>query len=155
MSNVTPFPEWRAALAVLQSENKLTPGAVISVEWLRELLECPVPKGETSAAEVREADLLYVRRMKDLKDELLIAHNIHLHTDHRGSLVVVPPNEQTQVGVDEGRRLIIKGLRHTASVLSHVDHSALTADERAKNADALAKLANLNSMVRRTKLISS
>jgi hypothetical protein len=143
MSDTTLFPAWKQAVRTLLGEG-LTYGSVVSRKRIAELCEVRPPQ---SIEDVRRHDLELLTAITEIKDSLLTAHCMLLVADHKGSFVVIAPESQTSYAVNSGVKAIGKEMRKMAMAVSFTRTELLTNDERAKNADAQAKISMLSGMM--------
>jgi hypothetical protein len=143
MSDTTLFPAWKQAVRTLLGEG-LTYGSVVSRKRIAELCEVRPPQ---SIEDVRRHDLELLTAITEIKDSLLTAHCMLLVADHKGSFVVIAPESQTSYAVNSGVKAIGKEMRKMAMAVSFTKTELLTNDERAKNADAQAKISMLSGMM--------
>jgi hypothetical protein len=74
-----------------------------------------------------------------------------LHADggrHKGSFVIIAPESQTEYAVSPGIKAISREMKKMAMGVSFTKTDLLSAPERAKNADAQAKISMLAGMVK-------
>jgi hypothetical protein len=143
MSDTTLFPAWKQAVRTLLGEG-LTYGSVVSRKRIAELCEVRPPQ---SIEDVRRHDLELLTAITEIKDSLLTAHCMLLVADHKGSFIVIAPESQTSYAVNSGVKAIGKEMRKMAMAVSFTRTELLTNDERAKNADAQAKISMLSGMM--------
>jgi hypothetical protein len=144
MSDTSLFPAWKQAVRTLLGEG-LTYGSVVSRKRIAELCEVRPPQ---SIEDVRRHDLELLTAITEIKDSLLTAHCMLLVADHKGSFIVIAPESQTSYAVNSGVKTIGKEMRKMAMAVSFTKTELLTNDERAKNADAQAKISMLSGMMR-------
>jgi len=143
MSNTSLFPAWKQAVRTLLGEG-LTYGSVVSRKRIAELCEIRPPQ---NIDDVRRHDLELLTAITEIKDSLLTAHCMLLVADHKGSFIVIAPESQTSYAVNSGVKAIGKEMRKMAMAVSFTRTELLTNDERAKNADAQAKISMLSGMM--------
>jgi hypothetical protein len=122
----------------------LTYGSVVSRKRISELCEIRPPQ---NIDDVRRYDLELLTAITEIKDSLLTAHCMLLVADHKGSFIVIAPESQTSYAVNSGVKAIGKEMRKMAMAVSFTRTELLTNDERAKNADAQAKISMLSGMM--------
>ena len=122
----------------------LTYGSVVSRKRIAELCEIRPPQ---NIDDVRRHDLELLTAITEIKDSLLTAHCMLLVADHKGSFIVIAPESQTSYAVNSGVKAIGKEMRKMAMAVSFTRTELLTNDERAKNADAQAKISMLSGMM--------
>lgn len=144
MTNTALFPAWKQAVKVLLDEG-LTFGSVVSRKRLADLCEIRQPE---NISDVRRYDLELLTAITEIKDSLLTAHCMLLVADHKGSFIVIAPESQTSYAVNSGVKAISKEMRKMAMAVSFTKTDLLTSEERAKNADAQAKISMLSGMLR-------
>lgn len=144
MTEPTLFPAWKQAVKVLLGEG-LTYGSVVSRQRIATLCEVKPPH---SIEDVRRYDLELLQCITDIKDALLTAHCMLLVSDNKGGYVVIAPESQTQYAVDTGIKAIGREMKKMAMAVSFTKTELLSAPDRAKNADAQAKISMLAGMVK-------
>lgn len=144
MSEATLFPAWKQAVRVLLEEG-ITYGSTVSRKRIAELCQVKPPE---SIEDVRRHDLELLTCITEIKDVLLTAHCMLLVSDNKGSFVVIAPESQTQYAVETGIKSINKEMRKMAMAVSFTRTELLSDADRAKNADAQAKISMLAGMMK-------
>lgn len=134
------YPAWKNAVARIAG-GAYKPGDLISHAELDELIGIDRPTGRVKPEEWDAYKLRRLAAIKAMESELLQEHNICLEPVHGRGLRVLHPREQTKFAVEQGDKAIRKALRDARTRLVHIDHSALTADERKANVDAIVRTA--------------
>ena len=142
--DTTLFPAWKQAVKDLLDEG-ITYGSTISRKRIAEMCNVQPP---TSIEDVRRHDLELLTCITEIKDTLLTAHCMLLVSDNKGSFVVIAPESQTEYAVSTGIKAIGREMKKMAMGVSFTKTDLLTATERAKNADAQAKISMLAGMVK-------
>lgn len=140
----TLFPAWRQAVRDLLDEG-ITYGSTISRKRIAEMCRVQPP---TSIEDVRRHDLELLQCVTEIKDILLTAHCMLMVADHKGSFVIIAPESQTEYAVNTGIKAISREMKKMAMGVSFTKTDLLSAPERAKNADAQAKISMLAGMVK-------
>lgn len=140
----TLFPAWRQAVRDLLDEG-ITYGSTISRKRIAEMCQVQPP---TSIEDVRRHDLELLQCVTEIKDILLTAHCMLMVADHKGSFVIIAPESQTEYAVNTGIKAISREMKKMAMGVSFTKTDLLSAPERAKNADAQAKISMLAGMVK-------
>lgn len=138
------FPAWKQAVKDLLDEG-ITYGSTISRKRIAEMCNVRPP---TSIEDVRRHDLELLQCITEIKDILLTAHCMLLAADHKGSFVVIAPESQTEYAVNTGIKAIGREMKKMAMGVSFTKTDLLSAPDRAKNADAQAKISMLAGMVK-------
>lgn len=145
-------PAWKNAVFELFS-GKYAFGDVISHEELQRSLDLPKPVGKVEV-EVYEAwKLKLVSQIEALTTFLLEEKRICLRNIIGEGYMIVEPRDQTRFAVKQGQKGMRSTLNKMSRRLSFVDRSALTNEQSKENADALARLAFLETQVRKAKRI--
>jgi hypothetical protein len=144
MSSTTLYPAWKQAVRVLLDEG-LTFGTTVTRKRLAEL--CQV-KSPVDVDDVRRYDLELLTCITEIKDTLLTAHCMLLVSDNKGAYVVIAPESQTAYAVDTGVKAIGREMKKMAMAVSFTKTELLTDTDRAKNADAQAKISMLAGMLK-------
>lgn len=142
--NTTLYPAWKQAVKVLLDDG-ITYGSTISRKRLTDLCQVRPPE---SIDDVRRYDLELLSCITEIKDTLLTAHCMLLVSDNKGSYVVISPESQTQYAVDNGIKSIGREMKKMSMAVSFTRTSLLSDAERAKNADAQAKISMLAGMLK-------
>ena len=140
----TLFPAWRQAVRDLLDEG-ITYGSTISRKRIAEMCQVQPP---TSIEDVCRHDLELLQCVTEIKDILLTAHCMLMVADHKGSFVIIAPESQTEYAVSTGIKAISREMKKMAMGVSFTKTDLLSAPERAKNADAQAKISMLAGMVK-------
>lgn len=138
------FPAWKQAVKDLLEEG-ITYGSTISRKRIAEMCNVRPPE---SIEDVRRHDLELLTCITEIKDVLLTAHCMLLVSDNKGSFVVIAPESQTEYAVNTGIKAISREMKRMAMGVSFTKTELLSAPERAKNADAQAKISMLAGMVK-------
>ena len=144
MQETQLFPAWKQAVRTLLDEG-LTYGSTITRKRISELCQIQPPK---DIDDVRRYDLDLLTCVTEIKDSLLTAHCMLLVSDNKGAYVVIQPESQTQYAVETGVKAIGREMKKMAMAVSFTKTELLSAPERAKNADAQAKISMLAGMIR-------
>jgi hypothetical protein len=144
MEQTTLYPAWKQAVKVLLDEG-LTYGSTVSRKRLAELCQVRPPE---SIDDVRRYDLELLTCITEIKDTLLTAQCMLLVSDNKGSFVVIAPESQTQYAVDTGIKSIGREMKKMAMAVSFTRTELLSNEERARNADAQAKISMLAGMMK-------
>ncbi len=144
MTEPTLFPAWKQAVKVLLDEG-LTFGSTVTRKRLADLCQVKPPE---SIEDVRRYDLELLTCITEIKDVLLTAHCMLLVTDNKGAYVVIAPESQTQYAVDNGIKAIGREMKKMSMAVSFTKTDLLSDADRAKNADAQAKISMLAGMVK-------
>jgi len=145
MDEVTLYPQWKQAVLDF-IESGFEPGVVITHEWLHAHFGMREPK---TVEEYKKQELEFLNAFVSFKDELLNDYQIALRSVRGEGYTIVPPREQTKAALDSGRKEIRKALKKTGSWLINIRHDCLTDNERKENTDAIAKLAQMKTTIRR------
>jgi hypothetical protein len=144
MEQTTLYPAWKQAVKVLLDEG-LTYGSTVSRKRLAELCQVRPPE---SIDDVRRYDLELLTCITEIKDTLLTAQCMLLVSDNKGSFVVIAPESRTQYAVDTGIKSIGREMKKMAMAVSFTRTELLSNEERARNADAQAKISMLAGMMK-------
>lgn len=143
------YPAWREAIKSFIGE-RFAQGDTVSFEWLYEHFLIVRPDGTTPLADAQKAELQFLSQFKAFEDALLTEHQIALSNVRGVGYRIVPAAEQTRWAEESGVSEVKKAIRKLGDRLTNVDLAQLTQDQRRENADALARLAMLSGMVKRT-----
>lgn len=144
MQETSLFPAWKQAVKVLLGEG-LTFGSVVSRKRIADLCEVRPPE---SIEDVRRYDLELLQCITEIKDALLTAHCMLLVSDNKGGYIVIAPESQTEYAVETGVKAIGREMKKMAMAVSFTKTELLSAPDRAKNADAQAKISMLAGMIK-------
>ena len=143
MNEVKLYPGWKQAVKTL-IDGGLTFGDRITKEQIIDL--CGIRKAQ-SIEDVQRFSLDFLEAISEIKDTLLTAHSMYLQSDQRGGYVVLRPEAQTGTVVADGLKSMTKAMRKMAAGVSFIRHDLLSEEERARNADAQAKISRIADMV--------
>src|SRR6266403_2917497 len=107
MENITLFPIWKEAIKVLLSCG-LTYGSTIEKRRIVALCELGEP---TTIPEKEEFDLNYLRAVSEIKEELLLVHNMLMVSNYDSTYRIVLPRDQTAHAIETGGKAIQKEMR--------------------------------------------
>jgi hypothetical protein len=144
MSETTLFPAWKQAVKELLEEG-LTFGSTISRKRIADMCKVPPP---VDVDDVRRHDLEVLQCVTEIKDTLLTAHCMLLVSDNKGAYVVIAPESQTQYAVDTGVKALSREMKKMAMAVSFTRTDLLSNSDRAKNADAQAKIQKIAGMMK-------
>lgn len=144
MDQTTLYPAWKQAVKVLLDEG-ITYGSTVSRKRLADLCQVRPPE---SIEDVRRYDLELLTCITEIKDVLLTAHCMLLVSDNKGSFMVIAPESQTQYAVETGVKSIGREMKKMAMAVSFTRTELLSDADRAKNADAQAKISMLAGMLK-------
>lgn len=137
------YPGWKQAVKTLV-DGGLTFGDRVTKDQIIELCEI---RPAQSIEDVQRFSLEFLEAISEIKDTLLTAHSMYLQSDQRGGYVVLRPEVQTTAVVSEGIKSVTKAMRKMAAGVTFIRHDLLSEDERARNADAQAKISRMADMV--------
>jgi len=138
-------PIWRQAEADLLRAG-LTYGSVVTDEWIDEAFGIAEPK---SITEYKRNELLRLQQFESLRDSLLENHRMMLTRTKNVGYTVVAPEQQTRLAMKQRSADVRRALLKMKREVSFVNAGLLDDAGRKENADALAKLGSLRSMVHR------
>lgn len=144
MTDTTLFPAWKQAIKTLLDEG-ITYGSTISRKRISDLCNVRPPE---SIEDVRRHDLELLQCVTEIKDVLLTAHCMLLVSDNKGAYIVIAPESQTQYAVDTGIKAIGREMKKMSMGVSFTRTEMLSDIDRAKNADAQAKISMLAGMLK-------
>ena len=141
-------PAWRQAIKDFVSA-EFKPGHVLDYDWLYAHFKIPQPSGSSSLNDAEQAQLRFLSAFKNFEETLLTDHQTALQNVRGIGYRIVPPKDQTEWAEKDGFSEIRKAYRKLGDRLSNVAIDQLSAEDRKKNADALARYAMLKAMVKR------
>lgn len=134
------YPDHRQAVADLISEG-VEPGRIVTHEWLDQHLRLD--------RKLKDYPFKRLSGVEAFKTQLLVENKIHLQTIRGKGYVIVAPEDQTKVAVEDAMNGIGKSIQKGVLRLTNVDAERLSDDGRKENADALSRLAALGGMAKR------
>ncbi len=147
LQEVQLFPAWKQAVKTL-IERGIDFGSRISRQDIIGL--CKIKEAQ-DIADVQRFNLEVLQCVSEIKETLLTAHSMLLVSDHQGGYVVVHPKDQTRIAVEAGIKAIGREMKRMAMGTTFIRSDLLTDDQRARNADAQAKISRLADMISPTK----
>lgn len=152
MSDETPvqmYPPWREALEQFRKAG-FAYGQVVPSQWFYDAFGIPMPKPDTPYERGREWELERLDQFTAMRKVLLEEDKMYLRAVRIGYEIVLP-SQQTALVYKTGLKRARKALRDMGRGLVNVDLVQLTDEQRKQNADALARLAQLKSISKRTR----
>lgn len=134
--------------AVQDAVGQFRYGDLITHEWLHKHLEVEIPE-EGTRQEFEEAQWQLVEGVESFKQMMLEQHLMALQNVRGQGYRLVPPPEQTMVGMSQFRKDLASALGKCRDVLSYVNRDQLTDEQQRQNADAMGKLAGLKAFARK------
>ena len=144
------LPPWRNAAAELFAD-RYTFGDVVPHAELQAALMLPKPTGKITVDEYEEWRLALLAQVDALSAYLLEERNMCLKAVPGQGYMIVEPAKQTEYAMEHGMKRVKSELRKMGRRLTYVDRTALSHEDARKNADALARLAFLQSMANKRK----
>jgi hypothetical protein len=144
MNTITLYPAWREAAKLLLNDG-LTFGSLVSRDTLIRL--CGISPA-TSIEDVDRFDLEVLQAVASIKQHLLQHHRMYMFSSKAGQYTVAHPEDQTGLALDTGRKAVKKAMLKMTEGVSYIRTDMLTSSERARNADAQAKISQLGGMIK-------
>lgn len=144
------LPPWRNAARDLFN-GKYTYGDIVPHEELQGALGLPKPVGKVEVEEYERWRLSVLSQMDALSAFLLEERSMCLRAVPGVGYQIVEPENQTAYAMKDGMRRMRGELRKMGRRLSHVNRSALTAEQARENADAMARLAFLSQQTNKVR----
>lgn len=144
MSTITLYPSWREAAKVLLNDG-ITFGSVVSRTAIIRL--CGIAPA-TSIEDVDRFDLEVLQAIASIKQHLLQNHCMYMFSSKAGQYTIAYPEDQTGLALDTGRKAVKKAMLKMTEGVSYIRTDLLTSSERARNADAQAKISQLGGMIK-------
>lgn len=144
------FPAWKRAAADFLAEFKY--GAVVPHAWLEQRFGMPQlgDRQKLTAADFSKRQFEWLQNIESFKDELLREHAVCLQSVRGEGYRWVPPAEQSKVAMDAFEKDVKQVYATAAKRTRNVRRDELTDEQRRENADAIAKLASLRGLTRKT-----
>lgn len=137
MSSVQLHPAWKQALVKWRAEG-FAYGDTVSDEWLSEALGVPMVEPDMPAATAQKLELKLLDQFTALSEYLLTEMQMALRRVKRG-YQVLQPKDQSAWAEAECRKVVARELRKAQRRLINVNATMLNAEDRTRNADALAR----------------
>lgn len=150
MADIHLLPPWRNAAAELFA-GRYSFGDIVPHEELQAALRLPKPSGRVTVEEYESWRLSLLAQTDALSAFLLEEKNICLRAVPGQGYMILEPKDQTEYAMGHGLKRVRSELRKMGRRLTFIDRSALSHEEARKNADALARLAFLQSMANKRK----
>ena len=138
--NALIYPDHKQAVIDLLAEGA-EPGKLITHEWIDQHLRL-----NPSA---KDYPFKRMAGVEAFKTQLLVEHKIHLQNVRGKGYMIVAPENQTRVAIDDAMSGIGKSIQRGVLRLTNVDAERLTDDGRKENTDALSRLAALGGMAKK------
>lgn len=146
------FPKWRQAVRDFLNEFKY--GDLITHEWLEAHFGMPdlAESRRMTQRDFSKRQFEWLGNIESFKNELLKDHQVMLASVRGDGYRWVPPAEQTKLATQAFEKDARKTFSIAGQRLRNVRLMELSDDERKENTDAIAKMAALRGMTRRTLL---
>lgn len=144
--------EWQDLMLILVERYK--PGELITHDYLKKLfmLENPVFADYNSQDEFVEALNLvqfeYMTVIDKLRWDMLKYHKCYLRNVRGDGYVFIPSKEQTDFAKKQTMEAVKKEMKRGIMILKNVNTNGLDMDDRRRNSDELAKLSQLDHMIK-------
>lgn len=145
----TLYPPWKQAVKRLLDDG-LDFGSVVTRLDIAKLCDIAPPR---NIDDVRRYDLELLRSIYEIRDTLLTAHCMLLVANGEGGFVVIRPEDQTSHAIRTGTRAIGREIKRMAENVNFVRTDLLDNEQRAQNADAIAKVTSLAGMVSKHEIL--
>ena len=134
------YPDHKQAIIDLLSEGA-EPGKLIAHEWLDHHLRLN--------PNAKDYPFKRLSGVEAFKTQLLVEHKIHLQSVRGKGYMIVAPENQTRVAIEDAMAGIGKSIQRGVLRLTNVDAERLSDDGRKENTDALSRLAALGGMAKK------
>ena len=138
--NALIYPDHKQAVADLLHEGA-EPGKLISHEWIDQHLRLD--------PNAKDYPFKRMSGVEAFKTQLLVEHKIHLQSVRGKGYMIVAPENQTRVAIEDAMAGIGKSIQRGVFRLTNVDAERLSDDGRKENTDALSRLAALGGMAKK------
>lgn len=149
------YPVWRQALIKFK-EARFAHDEIVSHAWFYEAFGYEVPDERSMSAEkYNKLKLQWLSQFKRLQAALLEQHQIDLVSEPGLGYRIMPPREQSKHALEDMATGIKKAIRNGVDRSTHVNTALLSADERRRHTDNLARIGALSTMFLRTRKLPS
>lgn len=137
------------------NKSGLTYGDLLSHKDIDRMAGLKYPRYEeiSSHEEMNESIKRYgIKRMsaiEGLREYALDERNMYLQSVVGDGYRIAHPNEQTDLSVERGMKMVKKGLTHAERGVTHINRALLTVEEQAYNLSVRARMAGLALMIGR------
>lgn len=145
----TLYPPWKQAVKRLLDDG-LDFGSVVTRLDIAKLCDIAPPR---NIDDVRRYDLELLRNISEIRDTLLTAHCMLLVANGEGGFIVIHPKDQTSHSIKTGVKAITKEMQRMATSVNFVRTDLLDNEQRAQNADAIAKVSSLAGMLSKHEIL--
>jgi hypothetical protein len=146
---VSVLPQWESCVSEFLREG-FGPGAVVPHEWFYAKLNLSKSGPRTPLEQAQRTQFLYWDEMDKVRQVLLEEHCIAINSRPGVGYEVVPPGEQSGWATKHMTRQFGKEFRLCRDRIVYTNVDALTDGERKDRSDQLAKLAQLQTMTKRS-----
>lgn len=141
------FPAWKEGIKRFRDAG-FAAGDTVEHGWFFEAFGLQMPAPDTPCREAEKTRLQFLAAFETMRQVLLEEYQVALASVRSIGYRIVPPAEQTKWAESEGIEDVKHAMRKMASRLTNVDMTAISAERRKDNADALARLSMLSGMVK-------
>lgn len=136
---------------------RFEPGVLISHEYLKKIFYLIEPKIEDFKDQYEFIETIkliqfeYMTLVDKLRVDILETHKLYLRNIRGEGYQFLLPKEQTDFAKKQTMDSINKEMKRGELILRNVKYSSLSADDRRKNTDELAKIGQLSQMIKTVK----
>ena len=149
----TEYPRWREVMKLFIAAG-FSIGDVVTHEWFYKAFELEKPNYDTPNGVAEKTRMEYLAGFTILRQVLLQDHKLDLKSLPGEGYTIIAPGEQTGEAYGDGIKEMRRALRRMARRIVCIKLEELTDNQRRENAEAMAKLAMLRGMVRKTNRLS-
>ncbi len=143
------FPAWKQAYETFLGLNPEF-GFVLNKKWLMEKFDIPEP---VSVEDVQESELAFLSNFERFRSELLENNFMDIVSIGKGNYQVIHPKDQAKVALLDWGKAMSKEGKRLKRRSSFVNTSVLSESERQEHTQVVAKVATIQSMFNRRKLL--
>jgi len=98
---------------------------------------------------IKKYEIKRMSAISGLKEYAIHERNMYLHSVRGEGYRIAYPNEQTDLSVEQGMKIVKKGLSHAEQGVTHINRALLSVEEQAYNLSVKARMAGLALMIGR------
>jgi hypothetical protein len=138
--NVVEIPAWHNFVREFVKTGK-TYEDQLEAKWCHEALGMQMPTNDMPYGEAKKLELKFLAQMEMAITHILKKYEMEIARDGRGNFFVRNPKDQAEAAFVQSQRKMKRAVKRSHDRMIHLNQSKLTAAERAKTADLMARMA--------------
>lgn len=145
------YPAFKQAVLMATSTYKY--GDTIPLDWLHKASEIKFPETGTKQ-EFEKKSLEFLAFIERFKELMLTEHKIALKNIRGEGYMLIHPRNQTPEAMKNLKKTIRRGFRKTEDMLTNIQRSMLSLQEKQENLEAISRVAAIVAFSKKKNLLS-